>query len=254
MIPKGVRDSRKVKDIGANFSMTCFDPRKEAGNLAEYLLARAGDEAVVILWDEDLGEIPDHYLTACFVVKVQFTEYPKTNYKNYFSGKLTKIIKTFASFIEIISDGSNEQVMLLPFRNFKAEQLASLKTVCAFQNNDPDFINTVNSLVVDLKKRKRPHRRSNYPDLHYFDDDEKMFSYGLEKHAVLATGDPHSSRCVLMGNYRFGRKIPVDRHFNLSKECGKGTQISGSFFGCHGEDVIMTSRTHINIFSNDYIA
>ena len=254
LIPKEIREHPKVTGIGATFSMTCFDPKRNKKELSEYLLEREKDEAIIILWDEALGDAPSLYSSACFVINVSFNEYPKTNYKNYFSGKFSKTIRTFSNFFEIINDGANQQVMLLPFRNFKAQQLIDLKTIFATQKNDQNFINSIDSLVTELKQRRRPHRKSNSPELHFFDDEEKMFRYGSEKHAILATGAPHSSKCVLIGTYRFGKKIPVNRHFNLTKEHGKETKISGTFLGCHDEFIQMRDGSHINIFCNDYIA
>lgn len=254
LIPKTLREQGRIKEIGANFSVSVYDPVTAGRSLAKYLLERDADEVIVLLLDRSLGDFVSDVASACFVAEVEFASHPKTNYKNYFAGKLSRLLKNLVAFLGVIGDGSNEQVMLLPLRNFNAQQLRDLRNVFRTETLSPDFPNLLVSCVEALKNRRRPHRKSNYPDLHYVDDDEKLFQYGLERHAQLATGAPHTLVCVLTGNFRFGKRIPVNRHYNVTKEFGRHTKIEGQFFDCHDQVHIVAPVTHLNIFSNDYRA
>ena len=254
LIPKSLRDHRRLIEIGAEFSVSVYDPMTAGRPLAQYLLENKEDQVAVLLLDTALGNFANNVASACFVADVEFTTHPKTNYKNYFAGKLSRLLKNLAAFLALIGDGASQQVMLLPFRSFNAQQLRDLRAVCRGETLSHEFPNLVTHLVVALKKRRRPHRKSNFPDLHYADDDEKLFQYGLEKHAQIATGTPHTHVCVLTGTFRFGRRIATDRHYNVTKEFGQGTQIEGEFLDCHDAVHVVPPSSHLNIFSNDYRA
>lgn len=254
LIPKSLRDHPRMRAINAEFSVSVYDPVTAGRPLAQYLLEGKENQAIVLLLDASLGDFANEVACACFVADVEFTTHPKANYKNYFAGKLARLLRNLATFLAIIKDGANEQVMLLPFRSFNAQQLRELREVCRNETLSPEFSNMVSRLVEALKNRRRPHRKSNYPDLYYVDDDEKLFQYGLERHAQLATGSPHTSVCTLTGNFRFGWRIATDRHYNMMKEFRRGTQIGGEFADCHDEVHVVEPTTHLNIFSNDYWA
>lgn len=241
-----------MKNIGAEFEFSVYDPDTAGRPLAQYLLEGKDDQVIVLLLDTALGGFADDVTSACFVADIEFTSHPKTNYKNYFAGKLSRLMKNLTDFLAIIGDGANEQVMLLPLRNFNAQQLRDLREVCRRETLSSEFVNMIASLAEALKSRRRPHRKSNYPHLHIADDDEKLFQYGLERHAQLATGAPHTSVCVLTGNFRFGWRIATNRHYNMTKESGRGTQIAGGFVDCHDQSHVVSHRSHMNIFSNDY--
>lgn len=251
LIPKSLRDHQRMKDIGAEFSVSVYDPATACRPLAQYLLEGKENQVIVLLLDRSLGDFAADVACACFVTDVEFATHPKTNYTNYFAGKLARLLKNLASFLHIIDDGANEQVMLLPFRNFNAQQLRELREVCRNETLSPEFANMVARLVEALKNRRRPHRKSNYTEQYYVDDDEKLFQYGLERHSQLATGAPHTSVCALTGNFRFGRRIEVNRHYNVTKESGRGTEIAGEFVDCHDDVHVVVRTTHLNIFSND---
>jgi hypothetical protein len=254
LIPKTLLDLPRIKEIHPKFSLSVYDPKTAGRPLAQYLLENKETQAIVLLLDTACANCANDVTGACFVAAVEFASHPKPNYKNYLAGTLSRLLKNLATFLTIMSDGSNEQVMLLPFRSFNAQQLVELRATCRDEALSPEFINHVTRLVEALKKRRRPHRKSNYPDQHFADDDEKLFQYGLERHSQLATGHPHTPVCVLTGNFRFGKRIATDRHFNVTKEYGRGTQIEGEFIDCHDQVYVAQATTHLNIFSNDYRA
>lgn len=254
LIPKSLRDHARMKEINAEFSVSVYDPVTAGRPLAQYLLEGKENQVIVLLLDASLGDFANDVACACFVADVEFATHPKANYKNYFAGKLARLLKNLTTFLAIINDGANEKVMLLPFRNFNAQQLRELREVCRNETLSPEFANMASRLVEALKNRRRPRRKSNYADLYYVDDDGKLFQYGLEQHAQLATGTPHTPVCTLTGNFRFGRRIATNRHYNMTKEFRQNTQIAGEFPDCHDEVHVVAPTTHLNIFSNDYRA
>jgi hypothetical protein len=252
LIPPSIRAHERFTAIGADFGASVFDPRTQDSSLEEYLLDRyKTTDFLVLLVDEELCDIAETATPACFVGRIRFETYPPTNFVNYLTAVLAKLLKNFALFLPFICDGAKEQVMLLPFRTFDARELQNLRDICtnALVQN---FINSVNGQVEALRNRRRPHRKSGYDGLYYVDDQDRLFDYGLEQHAQLATGEPHNKACILLGSARFGRKIPLNRHYNVTKEKRNGTKIEGTFLDCHDAPYTVSPTTHLNVFSNDY--
>ena len=255
LIPRTSLKSKRMEAISnAEISIRVYDPETANRSLAQYLLEKPENQVIVLLIDSQIGNFANDVASACFVADVALATHPRKNYKNYFAGTLTRLLKNLTTFLAIIEDSANEQAMLLPFRNFNARQLHDLREVCRNEALSPDFANIVTKRVEDLKNRRRPRRNSNYSNLYFVDDDDKIFQYGLEHHAQLATGAPHTPLCALTGKFRFGRRIATDRHYNVTKELGPRTKIAGNFPDCHDHVHSITPTTHLNIFSNDYRA
>lgn len=254
LIPKSLREHQRMREIGADFSFTVYDPVTAGRPLANYLLEGEGDQVIVLLVDLALESLISDIASACFVAGVEFRSHPRTNYKNYLAGILTRLLKNMATFLSIIDDGANKQVMLLPFRNFDAEELRALRQAVRVSALSSEIDNAIMPFVVRLKDRKRPRRKSNFPGQYIVDDEGKLFQFGLERHSQLATGSPHTASCILTGRFRFGRRIETDRHYNVTKEVGQRTEISGEFLGCHSQLYTVSTTTHLNMFSNDYVA
>jgi hypothetical protein len=246
----------RIKGLGLRFSgVYVYDPRTAGRPLEEYLTEVADRvDVLVLLADRALAGIADSVRSTCFVADVEFAAQPKTNYKNYLAKTFSRLMRNLASLLAAMGDGANEQVMLLPFRNFRAKELAELRRVCAVETLNGDFENCLQRAILALKRRRRPRRGEGANEQHYVDNENKLFRYGHERHARLATGKPHTSRCVLAGNFRFGRRIPTDRHYNVTKEVGAKTEISGTFADCHDALYEVQPVSHLNIFSNDYRA
>lgn len=251
IVPKSIRDHEQWTSLGADFGASAYDPAQHHKTLPEYLLSlRQSCDILVLLVDVRFQHAVVDIAAACFVAHVQFANWPRTNFANVISATSTRLLKVLSHFLPLLNDGATEKVMLLPFRTFDAKDLRDLRDVCrdAFV---PNFINTVVSRVNALSNRRRPHRKSGYQELRYVDDQKKLFDYGHEHHAQLATGEPHTPTCILLGTSRFGRLVPNDRHYNVTKEKGKGTEISGAFVGCHDDAYEVSARSHLNIFCND---
>lgn len=254
IVPQSIRKHKHWKDLGADFGASVYDPNTHHKKLPDYLLdLRKKCDILVLLMDVRLRDAVTEVAAACFVAQVEFSERPRTNFANYFSTVSTRLLKVLTKFLPLVNEGATEQVMLLPFRTFDAGELRDLRHACE-DVLAPNFINTAIGYVESLRGRRRPHRKSGYPDLHYVDDQQKLFGYGREQHSQLETGHPHSSLCVLLGMSRFGRSVPTNRHYNVTKEKGAGTEISGSFIGCHDDAYAVSAKSHLNIFCNDFRA
>lgn len=172
------------------------------------------------------------------------------NFRNFFTPKITRLLKNFSLLWHLMSRFDNEQAMRLPLRNFVANELLEIAYVCREQTICGDFTNQLNLRLCKLKERKSPRRKSNYPTLYFVDDNDLYFVFGKEEHSIMATGSPHNILCDITGSFRFGKKISKQRHFNVMSRT-ENTRISGVFPNCHDEKVEVKNRTHLNMFSND---
>lgn len=82
---------------------------------------------------------------------------------------------------------------------------------------------------------------------------QMWFEFGHERHAKPSTGGDHDLLCDLKANFRFGCRIDYQRHYNASLENNRA--IDDYFYDCHNEiKLLIRNKTHLNIFSNDYIS
>jgi hypothetical protein len=254
LIPRSLREHDRIKSVGLEFFTGIFDPTSAQRSIQDYVLdAAKSAEAVALLVDSTVANVAAPVGSACFVGNVAFNP-EATNYKNVIIATLTKLIKNLAVVVGAQSSAGSQQVLLLPLRNFVAPELNALHDLFRHSTLSPEFPIQLGRLVSQINERKRPRRQSTYKNNYLVDDQQKLFDYGKERHARLATGAPHNSMCVLTGNLRFGRRIPTDRHYNVTREVGAFTKISGSFPDCHGAVVEVAERSHLNMFSNDYHA
>jgi len=207
-------------------------------------------DAVVVLVDARELQITRSISTACLRAVVDLSG-QEHNLKNTFSGVVAKAVKSILMMLDAMADAGKQQPLLLPLRNFDAQEIVDLAEM--FRGNAVAGNNRIemNNIIGRLNGRKRPRRNSSSKKKYYVDDAQKMFEYGKEHHAVLETGGDHVALCCLTGNFRFGCRVEANRHFNVSKEWGAQTRISGTFPGCHGNDIAVSPTTHINMFVND---
>ena len=254
LIPKSLRDLPRITDIGLTFVTGFYDPTSAGKTLAEFVLGAAQNaDMVALLVDSDIEHLAIPLTPACLVGRVTYDPGAKS-YDNFVSASVTKLIKNLAAVAEFMASAGNQLPLLLPLRNFAAVEWTQLQVAFRDQGIVADLPRQVGQLVEALNKRKRPRKRATYANTYLVDEAEKLFDYGKEKHAQLGTGEPHTSMCVLTGNFRFGWRIPTDRHYNVTKEAGALTRISGSFPDCHGAMIEVAEKTHINMFSNDFHA
>lgn len=252
VIPKSLRQLPRIKAIGLDFVTVFYDPSTADRSLEDYVLEKAkGADMVALLVDEAIEYSITPLAPACLVGSVFYDPIAK-NYDNFISAQLTKLIKNLTSVVEWMSSAGNQLPLLLPLRNFVAPEWTQLQETFRCEGIDGSLPQKVAELIRAINARKRPHRKPTSPQTYLVDDEKKLFDYGKERHAKLATGSPHTSMCVLTGNFRFGWRIPTDRHYNVTKEVGASTKIAGSFHDCHGAMNQVAERSHLNMFSNDY--
>lgn len=251
LIPASIRKELEEKCPGINFSFRTFDPNRGVSLLSEYLIKKCiGNGVIVLVHGQPLSQqLPDFLKTSCFVHT--FDHYAKATQKNHLSSILVKSIRSYVSILMLFSDRNNKAMLSLPFKNFKNSNLSKIRKQFISAESD---LNTIKSELKSLKKCRRPRRNSNSPKKLIFSNDSYFFEYAQEKHARVETGFPHNNACILTGKFRFGVKLESDQHYNMFKEKNDGTTVSGQFTNCH--DLLETPKrtTHINIFSNDFLA
>jgi hypothetical protein len=170
---------------------------------------------------------------------------------NYFWMILSRVIKTFAAYEARFDNEKTRKLLVLPLRNFSADELDELHAL--FKNGvatDGNFSTSLDRLLKGLRKRQKPKVETTYRKTYIVDDENRFFEYGKEKHSQLETEvPPHNPLCAVTGVYRFGKRYDAERHFNLSLEAER---IQGTFHDCHGSSAERGPSTHINMFPNDF--
>lgn len=179
--------------------------------------------------------------------------------KQYLEDKITLALKVFFWMKQSFNNGFGE-MLRLPIRNFNDSDFKKtcIKISTILSNNDiSDKMEELSAIFSMLKtKTRKPKKRPHTSKKFYVDEKNYFFEYGKELHAKhetdLAKG--HDLACDILANFRFGIKIEERRHFNVCKGDKGNSSIEGIFENCHGADTTIKKTTHINMFSNDYIA
>lgn len=253
IIPKDlVRNNPLVKQLYATFLFGAYNPlnMKNALSLDAYLLkaTRNADGAILMIEEEQLSS--DSLKNAYFCASIEIPE-GELNFKNFLVSKVAKLLKNFSSLWETMNRADNEQAMILPLRNFSATELKELAAICREETLNTDFGNKIRPKITALKKRKKPRRSSNYATKYFADDNDRYFVFGKELHSQIATGPPHTITCQITGNFRFGKRISTQQHFNVMHQT-EGHLLNGVFPNCHDEQIHVSDKTHLNMFSNDF--
>ncbi|WP_413514418.1 hypothetical protein [Serratia proteamaculans] len=179
--------------------------------------------------------------------------------KQYLEDKITLALKVFFWMRQSFNNGFGE-MLRLPIRNFNDSDFKKTcnKISMILSNNDitdkmEELSTTFSMLKTKIRKpKKRPHTSQKF----YVDEKNFFFEYGKELHAKHETDlkKGHDLACDISANFRFGIKIEERKHFNVCKGDKGNSSIEGIFENCHGTDTTIKKSTHINMFSNDYIA
>ena len=215
---------------------------------------------VTIIADENLDEFYSGLQLSFLIGKIRIPEEINLNYNNFLTSCMKKLIKSFIVTYDYISQFSYEHAMTLPVKNFKADELDNLRINYEDMVLNVEFNNNIRINIAKLRSRKTPIRHSSTTSANFKDDDDKVFSYGPETHSTLETSNPpHNIFCVIRGNFRFGKKIATNKHFNVCSLSGKQTIIKGDFIDCHNQHytanqagIKANKNKHLNIFANDY--
>lgn len=243
----------RLQGLNPIFHVAAFNPNVADSTIDDFLLnaTRTSDAAILII-EREHSHIVEAIKNSFFSAAVEI-DVGKGQYKNFFSGLFAKLLRNFACAMECMSRSDNEQVMSLPFRNFASAELQELARIFRDESLSGTFNMQMGAQTTKLKKRKTPKRNSTYQNkMFIIDDKEKYFEFGKEVHSKVATGAPHRISCEINGNFRFGKRIASDRHYNVSHGPGDNNRIAGKFPNCHDEMIHVKETTHINMFSNDH--
>ena len=252
LLPRDLRVPRKDGSTIAIFNVGAYDPSNSTRGLGEYLLhATEQHDTAILLVEGRHVDIVRHVRSACFTAVIDASA-AERNFQNYFHGLLSRALKNIGHVTAAMQLAECAQTLSLPLRNFKSPAMEGLNVLCAYDSMTADFKSKLTQATREVLKTRRPRRPTTSGKRYFVDTEAKLFEFAKEIHAELATGEPHTPVCEIQGNFRYGKRIATNRHFNVTRESGSRTRISGYFPNCHDDLVEVKETTHINMFSNDY--
>jgi len=237
---------------GAALSIGTYDPGTSRETLVDFVFSRsAGMDIAALLVEGDPDVALDSMSPAILVGRAAFNH---AQLRMSMEAVLNRTLRNLLHIHELTKDEQHLEVLLLPKRNFIAKELDDLLLLGLNAGASDDLIAQLSAQLALLRRLKRPRRKAvvDARKRYIVDDKEKFFDYGYENHSRFETGAPHTKSCILAGRYRLGAKIPLEhRHYNMTKEKGSQTWITGEYPDCH-HVLKSVDVSHVNIFANDY--
>jgi len=171
---------------------------------------------------------------------------------NFLIRSFGRLIKNLNSLMRTMDEKTRMEAAILPARNFDSEVFRQFLEFCEEHASAVDFPNRVVPALTAVTRLRGPKRRSKYPTRYFRDGRPSCFQYGHERHSSFETGGDHSVACTIRGLYRLGVPLEPQRHFNVT-DVVDGARISGEFCTCHDDRFSVSKRTHLNMFSNDFV-
>ncbi|MDR5762664.1 hypothetical protein [Caballeronia sp. LZ035] len=256
LVPQDLFRGRSGPDFPIHFKLSVFDPSTPSLSFDKYLLSLIkGMEAIILLVERKHVHHVQHVSRAIFAAVFDTPDEKLRNFKNFFGSYFSPLFRNFFALRAMMRDAEKEQALMLPLRNFKAEELAEIIRLVSEESRSTAFAGDLEIRLSRLIKRRCKRARSAYPTKYFIDDKQMHFAYGNEHHALFDAAPPHTAACHVNGIFRFGRKIDKSRHFNVSFGDSDETTISGDFPDCHGgiKTIPATARrSHANMFANDF--
>lgn len=220
--------------------------------LERFLLLRGRSAQIcILLLDERWAHFANDVRNATFVVPFDATG-AADNPQNFFHRLLARALRNVGQIYAKFQNGDDAKLLTLPLRNFHSASLAEIARLC---RNEPEhnlLSDSIERQLVDLRRCVRPRRHSDYKTHYAVDNKNRFFVYGKERHAQFDTAEPHTPACEIAGLFRFGIRLDERRHYNVSETEGDRTNIEGDFSDCHGGVQNVPSRSHLNMFANDF--
>lgn len=247
---------------GHRLTAAAFNPRRRSEDFLDFLgelvglvdnrpSERGGYDGVVVLYSHDAAshvvEIRDGIFASGFD-GYAFVE----NRDNFLVRSFGRLIRNLLALMDTMRDKTRMEAAILPARNFDSEVFRAFLQFCEEEAAAPDFPNRVAPVLTAVTRLRGPRRRSTYPTKYFRDDRTISFQYGHEMHSSFETGGDHTAVCSIRGLFRLGVPLEQQRHFNVMSGVD-ATSISGSYRNCHTETVTFVDRTHLNMFSNDFL-
>ncbi len=224
----------------------------KTANLEHFVLKRLRDhDACILILDNEWENYAINIRNATFVATFD-ANCAKINPQNFFFKLFARTLRNFAQLDAKFKRGNDRNLLALPLRNFKANELQEIVQLCRDESLAKNLSDQVESRIAKLRKCVRPRRNSNYRTKYAVDKLGRFFVFGPERHSNFATGTPHTPACEIAGRFRFGIKLDHERHYNVSNGEADRTQISGNFIDCHDNTHDIRNQTHLNMFSNDF--
>lgn len=234
----------------ADVVVSVFDTKisKKVDDLLEWLNWEDAS-GVVIISDESMPGLfqvlGDHFS----VHRFEAPAYGK-NVANLLTSVLTKCLRAFKFFATRFTDKKYQQIFRLPLRNFNAPEIATMREICRDMTHR-NYGREIDTLLREMRKRQKPKKASEYPEVYLVDDEDKHFKLGPERHSQAETGiPPHQVLCVVSNSMRFGHRFDGTIHYNVSRD--KDASMKGNYNDCHGLVREHRKNSHVNMFTNDF--
>ena len=228
LIPQDLFKKKKGPDYPVNFKISVFNPRRECLDFDKFLLrAVKGMDAVILLVENQHSHLVEAVANAVFAATFETQEERIDNFKNFFGSYFSQLFRHFFAIKTLMGDAEKEQAMMLPLRNFEAQELSEMARHVREESRSATFISDLEARLAAIVKRRLPRKRSDHKTKYFVDDKDMHFVYGNEKHARYDTGKPHAAACNINGLFRFGKSIDTSRHYNASFGDGDGTSVVG---------------------------
>lgn len=241
--------SEKLANV--QFTVEIIDAKASDQDAQKILLAKSkGYDAVSVILDAAATPKLVEITSGVFVYRIALPKFID-NVQNVVAPMTSRMVRSFSFLLEKFEHSEQFYAAAVPLRNFDAAEARALREIFSNLTLNGNFYNDVFRNISGLLARREPKRDSRYPDQYLIDDAEKYFQFGHEHHSDIETSTPHTTSCELTGRFRFGKRLPEKRHFNVSYAHGR---ISGPFRDCHDAVNQVPEKSHLNMFSSDFQA
>lgn len=242
-------------------TLVSFNPTKSSESFTEFLGKAIGlvenrpctipFQGVVVLYDSRYTNLVSEILDGIFSTSFNGNEYIEKP-RNFLIRTFGILIKNLGILMNTMKDKTRMEAAILPLINFESAAFKDFINLCQFESDDRDFQNKVVPALTAVTRLRGPKRRTSYQEKYFKDDRSLCFKYGHESHSSFETGSPHTAACAIRGLFRLGVPLEQQRHFNVTTDDDK-TRVSGSFNTCHDVNYLVSNRSHLNVFSNDFL-
>lgn len=249
----------KIPD-SSELTMVAFNPERQSTPFVDFLSKTIGlvenrptDEVfdgVVVLFDNAAAQGFAGIRDGVFAGQIDATYIEDR--ESFLIRSFGRLLTNFAVLIRTMSDKTRLEAAILPAKNFDSAVFKQFMQLCQTKTMEANFQDQVVPALTAVTKLRGPRRRSKYPTKYFKDERPSCYQYGPEKHSSFETGGEHTFECTLRGMFRFGVPLEAQRHFNVTAAT-ENIRISGAFRTCHDSGLLVSDRTHLNMFSNDFV-
>lgn len=238
----------------SNVGISCFrGDLRESHCLTNHVrdILKSDVVGIMILVDQRIKEIVRELGHVCFIASYPETSEIKSP-SNFFGALLGPLLRDFRALSNRFEDHKYRKMFTLPLRNFIAHELDNLQEVCRTSVCVQGYAERLDAALKALRCLQRPKRYEDSNQVYLVDRSGKCFQLGHERHARADTAiPPHNIICILSNEFRFGRRFDSGLHYNVTME-RDGIRMEKNYANCHNELKSGESRTHLNMFPNDY--